>query len=193
MVTGTKLIPLSFQKGDKFGACHHKRSKMIKIKVNNEEETFLLGKRIGQLLQSSMILCLSGDMGTGKTHFTKGIAAGLGIEDYITSPTFTLINEYKGRIPLYHFDVYRLENSDELNELGYQEYFFGSGVTVIEWADIINDVIPKDRLWIILHKIDGDKRRIIIDGAGEEYISLVEELKNLPDIKPLLDEGGVRI
>lgn len=166
---------------------------MIRLKANSEEETFLIGKRLGQLLRPSMIICLSGDLGTGKTHLTKGIAAGLEIEDYITSPTYTLINEYKGRIPLYHFDVYRLENSDELNELGYQEYFFGSGVTVIEWADIINDVIPKDRLWIILHKIDGDKRRIIIDGAGEEYISLVEELKNLPDIKPFLDEGGVRI
>lgn len=166
---------------------------MITLKTNSGEETFLLGKRLGQLLQPSMILCLSGDLGAGKTQMTKGIATGLDIEDYITSPTYTLINEYSGRLPLYHFDVYRLENSDELNELGYQEYFFGNGITVIEWADIISEAVPKDRLWIIIRKMEADKRRIVLDGVGDTYLELLERLKEIEDIRPMLDESGVKI
>jgi len=166
---------------------------MITLKTSSGEETFLLGKSLGQLLQPSMVLCLSGDLGAGKTQMTKGIATGLEIEDYITSPTYTLINEYNGRLPLYHFDVYRLENSDELNELGYQEYFYGEGVTVIEWADIISDAIPKDRLWMVIRKLEGDKRKIVLDGTGKAYLELLERLREMKDIRPMLDESCVKI
>ena len=166
---------------------------MIRLNIKSSDETFLLGKRLGELLHPGMIICLSGDLGAGKTHFTKGVAEGLEVDDYVTSPTYTLINEYSGRLPLYHFDVYRLENSEELNELGYQEYFYGNGVTIIEWADIITDAIPKNRLWILIHKTEGDKRRIILDGIGEEYQELMKRLKDYEDIKPMLDENGVRI
>ena len=166
---------------------------MITLKTSSGEETFLLGKSLGQLLQPSMVLCLSGDLGAGKTQMTKGIATGLEIGDYITSPTYTLINEYNGRLPLYHFDVYRLENSDELNELGYQEYFYGEGVTVIEWADIISEAIPKDRLWMVIRKLEGDKRKIVLDGTGKAYLELLERLREMKDIRPMLDESCVKI
>ena len=165
---------------------------MQNFNIASSEETYTLGKKLGELLQPSMVICLSGDLGAGKTHFTKGIATGLGIDDYITSPTYTLINEYPGEKPLYHFDVYRLEGSDELNELGYQEYFYGKGVTVIEWADIIMEALPKERLWVVIHKLDGDHRRVIMDPMGTEYEKLVEELMNDNEIKPMVAKGGMK-
>lgn len=152
---------------------------MFKIITESQEATYEVGKKIGSLLKPGMIVCLSGDLGTGKTHLTKGIAIGMGIHDYITSPTYTLINEYMGAIPLYHFDAYRLENSDELNELGYTEYFYGNGVSVIEWADIISEVIPVERLWIIIHIEKSGNRRIVFDASGVEHTKFLDKLKGV--------------
>ncbi|MGQ9628727.1 MAG: tRNA (adenosine(37)-N6)-threonylcarbamoyltransferase complex ATPase subunit type 1 TsaE [bacterium] len=123
------------------------------------EETLSIGERIGQALAPGDILALEGDLGTGKTVLTKGIAKGLGVdsEDVVTSPTFTLINEYRGRggLPIYHFDIYRLDGPRDLVDLGYEEYFYGEGVTIIEWADKIAPLIPPSAFRIELSFVEG--------------------------------------
>lgn len=121
--------------------------------VNSPEETFELGKKLGQEATVGEILCLNGDLGVGKTVFTKGYAKGLGVTEEVNSPTFTIIQEYKdGRLPLYHFDVYRIEDSFEMDELGYEEYFFGDGVCLIEWSVNISDIIPKEAKKVLIEK-----------------------------------------
>lgn len=151
---------------------------MLKIELNGLEETKEFGIKIGQLLKPGDILCLNGDLGAGKTTLTKSIGLGLGVEDYITSPTFALINEYDGRIPVYHFDVYRLENVEDLYDLGFDEYFYGHGVSIIEWADKIEKLIPKERIVLDIEKgIDLDSRIINITGYGSRYLEVLEELE----------------
>ena len=151
---------------------------MYRVITHNSEQTFCLGEKLGRLLSQGDIICLSGDLGAGKTAMTKGIGKGIGVNEYVTSPTYTIINEYQGRIPLYHFDVYRLEGVEEMFELGYEEYFFGDGAVVLEWADIVKDIIPGERLWItILKTRDDDTREIIIEPTGDKYIRIVKELE----------------
>lgn len=151
---------------------------MLKIELNGLEETKEFGIKIGKLLKSGDILCLNGDLGAGKTTLTKSIGLGLGVEDYITSPTFSLINEYEGRVPVYHFDVYRLENVEDLYDLGFDEYFYGHGVSIIEWADKIEKLIPKERIVLDIEKaIDLDSRIINITGYGSRYLEVLEELE----------------
>ena len=133
----------------------------MEIKLNNLEETNEFGIRLGENLIVGDILCLNGDLGAGKTTLSKSIGLGLGVSEYITSPTFSLINQYSGRIPVYHFDVYRLENVDELFDLGFDEYFYGSGVCIIEWADKIEKMIPKERIVIDIEKGNNSNERII--------------------------------
>lgn len=119
--------------------------------MKNEQETKEFGKELGTSLQAGDIVALIGDLGTGKTALTKYIAEGLGIKSMITSPTFTIVQEYHdGRLPLYHFDVYRIMEPEEMYELGYEEYFFGNGVCVVEWADRIEELLPKDAKFIYL-------------------------------------------
>ncbi len=119
----------------------------------NEEQTKNIGYALGKKARPGNIYCLKGDLGTGKTVFTKGFAEGLGITEHITSPTFTIVNEYKdGRIPLYHFDVYRIGGCDEMYDIGYEEYIDGDGVCLIEWAELIEDIIPKNAVWIVIEK-----------------------------------------
>lgn len=140
---------------------------MQKMITKNPEETFELGKKLGQKLQKGDIVCLVGDLGAGKTAFSKGIGEGLEVVDYITSPTYTIINEYHGRLPLYHFDVYRLNDIDEMYELGYEEYFFGDGVVIVEWADLIKDIIPESAIWITINGTMTDDEREIEINVGE--------------------------
>ncbi len=116
------------------------------------EDTEGFGYEIGKNAKTGEIYCLSGDLGTGKTVFTKGFARGLGIDEDITSPTFTLINEYYGRLPLYHFDVYRVGDPEEMEYIGCDEYFFGDGVCLIEWAELIEEIIPPNAKWIKIEK-----------------------------------------
>ena len=116
-------------------------------------ETFQLGKKIGQAAVPGDIICLDGDLGVGKTVFTQGFAKGLKIDEVVNSPTFTIIQEYDdGRIPLYHFDVYRIGEPEEMYELGYEDYFFGEGVCLIEWSQLIDELIPDSAKRILIEK-----------------------------------------
>jgi tRNA threonylcarbamoyladenosine biosynthesis protein TsaE len=152
---------------------------MLKFITDCVEETSRIGEQLGKQLKMGNIICLSGDLGAGKTAFTKGVAKGLGIEDYVTSPTYTIINEYEGRLPLYHFDVYRLNDVEEMYELGYEEYFFGDGVVVLEWADIVKEIIPKERLWITILNTKGDNtREIIMEPTGEAYDNMLKGMEH---------------
>ncbi|MBW2630990.1 MAG: tRNA (adenosine(37)-N6)-threonylcarbamoyltransferase complex ATPase subunit type 1 TsaE [Deltaproteobacteria bacterium] len=127
-------------------------------------DTLDIGRIIGENLTGGSVVALTGELGAGKTCLTQGIAKGLGIPEgyYVTSPTFTLINEYPGRISLYHIDVYRLSGSRDLEDMGYEEYFYGDGVVVIEWAEKVDDIIPAEALLIKLEHINGNKRKIRI-------------------------------
>lgn len=118
---------------------------MRTITIKNEQETKQFGIELGKSLEQGDVVALIGDLGTGKTALTKYIAQGMGVQDMITSPTFTIVQEYhSGRLPLYHFDVYRIGDSEEMFELGYEEYFYGQGVCVIEWADLIEELLPEN-------------------------------------------------
>ncbi|MFR5147684.1 MAG: tRNA (adenosine(37)-N6)-threonylcarbamoyltransferase complex ATPase subunit type 1 TsaE, partial [Eubacterium sp.] len=121
--------------------------------TNSEKETFELGKNLGEQAKAGQIFCLNGDLGVGKTVFTQGFAKGLGIEENVNSPTFTIIQVYEeGRIPLYHFDVYRIGDPEEMYEIGYEEYFFGEGVCLIEWSKLIDELIPEEAINIEIDK-----------------------------------------
>ena len=140
--------------------------------VNSIDETLSIGFQIGSLANAGDIICLIGDLGTGKTHITKGIAKGLGIDEHITSPTFTIVNEYDGRHKLYHFDVYRVNDPDEIEAIGFDEYIFGEGVSIIEWANYIEELIPKEHIRIHIEKIPhlGENfRKIVINYTGDKY------------------------
>lgn len=137
----------------------------------SDKETLEFGKKLGENAVPGMIICLDGDLGTGKTVIAKGIALGLGITEPVSSPTFTVVKEYhEGRLPVYHFDVYRIEDPAEMEEIGYEEYFFGNGVTVVEWADMINELIPKDAVRVRLKKDASkgfDYRSIQVENCAE--------------------------
>lgn len=129
--------------------------------IRNELDTREFGKELAKKLKPGDIVALIGDLGTGKTTLTKSIAEGLGITGMITSPTFTIVQEYcEGRLPLYHFDVYRLNGPEEMYELGYEEYFFGQGVCVVEWADQIMELIPGDSIFIRIEYGENEDERI---------------------------------
>ena len=119
----------------------------------SEEMTYEIGKQLGEKASKGEILCLDGDLGVGKTVFTKGFAKGLGIEENIDSPTFTIIQEYReGRLPLFHFDTYRIGDISEMDEIGYEDYFYGDGVCLIEWASRIEELIPSSAIKINIEK-----------------------------------------
>ena len=138
------------------------------IETNTPQETFAVGKKIGENARPGQIYTLTGDLGVGKTVFTQGVAAGLGIDEPINSPTFTIIQEYEsGRLPLYHFDVYRIGDIEEMEEIGYDDYFFGNGVCMIEWAELIEELIPENSIHVTIEKDlekGFDYRRITITG-----------------------------
>lgn len=132
---------------------------------NSYEETQKIAMDFAKTLKSGDVLCMYGELGVGKTAFVQGLAVGLGITDYITSPTFTIVNEYEGSLPLYHFDVYRIADSDEMYEVGYEEYVYGDGVSVIEWPQLIDDILPEKRYDITISKnydMDENYRKIEI-------------------------------
>lgn len=133
-----------------------------------ESETKEIGRLLGQKAKAGEIYCLKGDLGVGKTIFTKGFAQAMGIKEHITSPTFTIVNEYKGNLPLYHFDVYRIGSLEEMEDTGYEDYFFGQGVCLVEWAEQIKELLPENVIWISIEK-DYQKsdfyRKITVEGG----------------------------
>ncbi len=123
------------------------------IETNSPEETFELGKRMGEACLPGQVYTLIGDLGVGKTVFTQGLAAGLGITGPVNSPTFTIVQEYEqGRLPFYHFDVYRINDVEEMDEIGYEDYFYGQGVCMIEWANLIEEILPEHYTQITIEK-----------------------------------------
>ena len=144
------------------------------IHINNLDETMTLGNKLGSLLQPNMLITLSGDLGAGKTTFTKGIGKGLGITRVINSPTFTILKQYQGRLNLSHFDAYRLESQDD--ELGFDEIFNSDDVCVVEWANFIEDILPEERLEIIISRVDDNQREFVFNPIGLKYENIVKEL-----------------
>ena len=132
------------------------------------EDTYEIGKKIGQKAVPGQVICLYGNLGVGKTVFTQGVAAGLGITEPVSSPTFTIVQVYEeGRLPFYHFDVYRIGDIEEMEEIGYDDYFFGKGICLIEWAELIEEILPDDRISITIEKNleqGFDYRRITVEG-----------------------------
>ena len=141
--------------------------KMV-TETRSPEETYELGRKIGLQARPGQVYTLTGDLGVGKTVFTQGAAAGLGITEPVSSPTFTIVQVYEeGRLPFYHFDVYRIGDIEEMEEIGYDDYFFGKGICLIEWAELIEEILPDDRISITIEKdlAQGfDYRRITVEG-----------------------------
>ena len=146
------------------------------IETNSEKETFELGKKIGENAKAGQIYTLTGDLGVGKTVFTQGLAAGLGITEPVNSPTFTIVQMYEdGRLPFYHFDVYRIGDIEEMEEIGYEDCFSGEGVCLIEWADLIQEILPPDVIAIEIEKNlekGFDYRKITISDPKEKKAQL---------------------
>ena len=144
------------------------------IKINNLEETQALATKLANLVEAQHTITLEGDLGAGKTTFTQAFAKALGITRTVNSPTFTIMKQYTGRLPLNHLDVYRLEDSDE--DLGWDEIFYGDAVTVVEWAHLIERDLPEERLAIEIKRIDENARMISLIPYGKQYELLCEEL-----------------
>ena len=144
---------------------------METIETFSPEETYMLGKKIGEAACPNTVYALNGDLGVGKTVFTQGLAAGLGIDEPVTSPTFTILQNYDGgRLPLFHFDVYRIGDIEEMDEIGYDDCFFGGGVSLVEWAEIVEEILPENTVYITIEK-DPEKgfdyRKITVQNSEE--------------------------
>ena len=141
--------------------------------TKNEDELVAFGEKLGILLEKNDVLILTGELGAGKTTFTKGLAKGLGITQMIKSPTYTIVREYEGRLPLYHLDVYRIEGDADSIDL--DEFLFGSGVTVIEWGHLLGEALPADYLELEILK-DGEGREVVFHAHGQRATDLLKEL-----------------
>ena len=141
------------------------------IETKNAKETFQLGEKIGEKALPGQIYTLNGDLGVGKTVFTQGVASGLGIREPVNSPTFTILQEYEGgRLPFYHFDVYRIGDIEEMEEIGYDDCFFGEGICLIEWTQLIEEILPENVISVTIEKNPAkefDYRKITIEGLEE--------------------------
>jgi len=151
----------------------------MKIISSSPDKTIEIGRKLGQILTTGSIVCLGGDLGAGKTHFAKGVALGMGVEEHVTSPTFTIINEYEGEMPLYHVDAYRLEGEDEAYDLGLEEYLYGTGVTLIEWPERVKYLLPDEYLKVSISSTpgNGEIRELEFMASGAGYHKIIEELK----------------
>ncbi|MBI4744104.1 MAG: tRNA (adenosine(37)-N6)-threonylcarbamoyltransferase complex ATPase subunit type 1 TsaE [Actinobacteria bacterium] len=147
--------------------------KVLKSASSNQTQKF--AKSLAKFLIPGDIISLTGDLGAGKTCFTQGLASGLGIDLSITSPTFNILKEYQARLPLYHFDAYRIESVNDFFEIGYEEYFFGDGVTVVEWGDKIKSLLSDEYLEIEFKRIDDTTRELLIVPYGARWKNIVEE------------------
>ncbi|MFO7996213.1 MAG: tRNA (adenosine(37)-N6)-threonylcarbamoyltransferase complex ATPase subunit type 1 TsaE [Dehalococcoidia bacterium] len=151
----------------------------LKFNSHSPEQTQLLGSYLGELAHKADVFLLLGELGTGKTCLVQGIAHGLAVKEYAFSPSFVILREYHGRLPLYHIDFYRLDDIDEIAGLGLEEYFYGDGVCVVEWAEKGLQIVPPDNLLITLHYIPASEtgRSICLKPQGERYYELLEQLK----------------
>lgn len=143
---------------------------MVKEYISNgEEETESLGKRLGQIIKPGTVIAYTGDLGAGKTAFTRGLAEGLGVTQRVTSPTFTIVNEYEGgRMPLFHFDMYRLGSSDELFDIGWEDYLARGGVCAVEWSENVDDALDEDTIRVDIRRGENDSQRLISITNGPE-------------------------
>lgn len=161
---------------------------MFRIETYSPEETYELASSLGKRLKGGELIALEGELGAGKTHFVKGLAHGLEAKEVVTSPTFTLINIYEGRVPLAHFDVYRLPAPQAIEELGYEEFFYGPGVTAVEWSDLISSYLPPEYLLVKIERnysqIKGESRIFTFVPQGTDMEYLVEELRKDADSRP---------
>jgi tRNA threonylcarbamoyladenosine biosynthesis protein TsaE len=149
------------------------------IKSSLVAETLAIGRELGKLLEPGDVVALVGQLGTGKTHFTRGVAEGVGADpDIVTSPTFVLINEYEGAIPLYHFDAYRLSGADDMFALGSDEYFSGNGACLVEWADRVEECLPDEYFRITIEIAGATARSIRFEAFGERYCGLLKLMPN---------------
>lgn len=151
---------------------------MLQVNSKSPDNTLAIGRMLGKILRAGDFVNLNGTLGAGKTLLVKGIAQGQGVNEVeVTSPTFALINEYHGEVPLYHFDLYRLNRSDELEEIGYEEYFFGSGICLVEWGNQFIDYLPDERLDVEFESEGPSARKIVIQGHGPRGTELEGLLK----------------
>jgi tRNA threonylcarbamoyladenosine biosynthesis protein TsaE len=148
--------------------------KEIELITTNDAETSQFAERLAEFLKPGDVIALEGDLGAGKTTFTKGLAKGLEVKKTVNSPTFTIIKEYRGRLPLYHMDVYRV--ADAYEDLGFDEYFEGEGVTVVEWAHLIEEQLPAELLTIYLYHQGQHQRKIVLKPKGQRYEQLCKEI-----------------
>lgn len=157
----------------------NQKNAKVEIISASAQQTWEMARSIGQTLKPGDVLALSGELGSGKTCFTGGLARGLGVDDkyQITSPTFTLINEYPARYKLFHFDVYRLNSYSEFEDLGYEEYFSNGGIVVIEWAEKIAQILPPDAIFIQFEYLDENKRKIIVKGQENRLQDLLKDIR----------------
>jgi len=147
---------------------------MIRLETNSPEETTALALELGRRVSSGMVITLDGDLGAGKTTFTKGFAKGLGVTRNVNSPTFTIMKQYSGRLPLYHMDVYRLEDSGD--DIGLEEYLNGDGVSVVEWSHLISESLPQERLEITVTRTGDDSRQFVLEPHGARHEKLCDGL-----------------
>ncbi len=149
----------------------------LKIRSNSPDETISIGERFGKMLEKGDVIGLCGELGSGKTYFTKGIAISLGIPpDIVVSPSFTLVNEYEGTVKLYHMDAYRLER-DEFLSAGLDEYFYKDGIAVMEWADRWPDLLPENTILVRFYIVDEEKRDIIFSAKNERGMSIIKKMR----------------
>lgn len=151
---------------------------------DSSEDTFCVGVELGRVLKKGDLLAINGELGTGKTCLIKGIASGLNSLDIVSSPSFSIIKEYDGNIPIFHFDLYRLNVSEEIEELGYEEYFYGNGVTLIEWASKIQPYLPNELLSINIHfGQEINLRKIYFQPKGKRYRNIMEDLISIANFR----------
>lgn len=154
--------------------------------TKSQEQTVALGKKLGRLLTAGDLVCLFGELGTGKTCLTKGLVQGMGVEKVVvTSPSFIIVNQYRGRFPVYHIDLYRLESVADVEEIGFRDYLSGEGVAVVEWASRIEGQLPEERLDIVLSHVSTTVREIKVLLRGRRYTARVQELSTA-----ILSDGG---
>jgi tRNA threonylcarbamoyladenosine biosynthesis protein TsaE len=165
----------------------------MRYRSHSPVETERLGEQLGHLLAAGSIVCLYGDLGSGKTVFTKGLARGLGVprDVVVRSPSFILMQRYTGRLPVYHADLYRLEGVQDVNDIGLRDILGGDGVAVIEWADKLEASLPLERLDVTLHHLDDDTRLITLEAVGAHYRHLLERWQSQPSDVHAQDPSGI--